>query len=63
MKFALISPNEKAETGSRIVQVVSEKFDIAEPLHFVECADDVKAETHFYEDGVFAVIPVPPESK
>ena len=41
---ALISPIEPRETGYRVAQVDSESFEVAQPLFWVDCTDDVKAD-------------------
>jgi hypothetical protein len=56
MKHALIAPQE----GNRLCQVEADAFPVAPPLHWVECADDVSAETHDYVDGEFVVKPPRP---
>ena len=54
--FALISPNE----NNRIAEVAVQDFPVAEPLFWVECAEDVTTEWT-YVDGQFLppVVPVP----
>lgn len=58
---ALISPNEPRETGYRIAEVSANQFDIAEPLFWVDCADDVAANQLWYDpsDQTIKVIPQP----
>jgi hypothetical protein len=53
---ALISPEE----NNRIAEVAVQSFEVAQPLYWVDCADDVTTEWT-YIDGVFAppVVPVP----
>ena len=53
---ALISPEE----NNRIAEVAVQSFEVANPLYWVACADDVTTEWT-YVDGVFAppVVPVP----
>jgi hypothetical protein len=51
MMHALVALSE----GNRVVAVVSEPFPVAPGLLWVECGDDVVAESK-YEDAVF----VPP---
>jgi len=53
---ALISPEE----NNRIAEVAVQDFEVAQPLYWVACADDVTT-SWTYVDGVFAppVIPVP----
>ena len=62
---ALISPNElipffDGSTGIRIAQVEPEDFPVADPLFWVDCPDDVKAETHYWTGNDFAVQLDPP---
>jgi len=58
MKYALISPNEYVHDGLRIAQVCSEKFEVAPPLYWIKCSDNVFSETHYYNEKVLE-IPVP----
>ena len=53
---ALISPEE----NNSIAEVAVQSFEVAPPLYWVACADDVTTEWT-YVDGVFAppVVPVP----
>jgi hypothetical protein len=46
---ALISPNEPAETGFRVVEVSQSTFEVAEPMFWVDCADDVAADFWWYD--------------
>ena len=61
MKNALISPLEPREAGYRVAEVADVPFEVAPPLFWVECADDVVADVYWYNpaDGVIALIPVP----
>lgn len=65
MKQALISPNETTYSydgtplGQRIAQVNNLTFDVAPPLFWVECADDVVADQFYYADGIILPVPVP----
>lgn len=56
---ALISPEE----NNRIAEVAVQSFEVAPPLYWVACADDVTTEWT-YVDGVFLapVVPVPTAS-
>ena len=56
---ALISPEE----NNRIAEVAVQDFEVAQPLYWVACADDVTT-SWTYVDGVFAppVVPVPTAS-
>lgn len=55
--FALISPNEQAWSngiprvvlGWRVAEVSAAEFPVAPPLFWMPCANDVKAETHYYD--------------
>jgi hypothetical protein len=55
MKNALISPNEPSysydETvlGIRVAEVRDDTFEVALPLFWVECADDVLADQFYYD--------------
>ena len=68
MKKALIAPNETVhlpggKTGFRVAQVepADKIFPVAEPLHWVDCADDAVADKFYFDvfNGVVA-IPVSP---
>lgn len=66
MKAALVSPEEKVYSydgsflGERIAEVNTNPFEIAPPLFWVSCADDVVAD-QWYWDGIACVlIPTPP---
>lgn len=56
---ALISPNEPRETGYRVAEVEPQQFDVAEPLFWVDCADDVVADKFWYDPIDQAIKPVP----
>ena len=65
---ALISPEELTQKydrtilGSRIAQVAQESFDVAPPLFWVDCVDDVVADQFYYsENGTIEKVPLPPE--
>lgn len=55
MKAALVSPNELVYSydgtllGERIAEVTTKPFDIAPPLFWVSCADDVVADQWYYD--------------
>ena len=51
---ALISPEE----NNRIAEVAVQSFEVAQPLYWVDCADDVSSETHQVVDGVILLKPV-----
>jgi hypothetical protein len=45
---ALISPNEPVETGYRVAQIDEVGFEVAPPLFWVDCADDIAADVYWY---------------
>lgn len=69
---ALISPNEEIfdysnppqMLGYRVAQIVAdgEEFPVAEPLYWVDVADDVTC-NHYYDGTSFAACPVNPNSQ
>lgn len=60
---ALISPNETCQTGYRVAEVEPDKdvFEVAPPLFWVECDNDVVADRFWYdsEDNTIKPVPVP----
>lgn len=58
---ALISPNEQREAGYRIAEVSVNAFEVALPLFWVDCADDVVADAYWYDPITQScqLIPVP----
>jgi hypothetical protein len=56
---ALISPVEQRETGYRVAEVSYNNFDVAPPLFWVDCADDVVADVYWYDpsDNSFKLTP------
>lgn len=68
MKEALVAPNQPAETGWRIAQVVAQgqTFPVGDPLFWTECADNVVADLWYYDFNtqqcVEIPIPPPPET-
>lgn len=69
MKQALISPEEKVYKydgtllGERIAEVSDSAFEVAPPLFWVPCNDDVAADQWYYDPatGSIAVIPLKPK--
>lgn len=59
MKKALISPNEPVATGLRIAEIADAEFEVANPLFWVSCGDEVNATDYFYnpESQICEVIP------
>lgn len=68
MKYALISPDQPAISyngelfGERICEVAQRPFDVAEPLFWVECDDNVRESDFYYTDGQILPLPQPPVS-
>mgnify|MGYP006275283255 CR=1 FL=1 len=68
MNNALISPSELVYSydgtliGERIAEVSQNPFPIAEPLYWIECADEVNAEEWYFqtETASCQLIPLPP---
>ena len=68
MKKALISPNELIYSydgtliGVRVAQVEQQEFDVAQPLYWIECADEVDAINWYFqtETNSCQLIPVAP---
>lgn len=59
MRKALISPNELVESGYRVAEVIDVAFEVAEPLFWVDCADNVVADQFYFTDGSIKAIPAP----
>jgi hypothetical protein len=66
MKNALISPEEKIYSydgtllGERIAEVSATPFEIAPPLFWVECNDDVVADQWYWNGSTCVKVPEPP---
>ena len=63
---ALISPQEKrtdyqGNVGERIAQVEQTEFEVAPPLHWVDCPDDCVADIWWYYQGICEPMPQPPQ--
>ena len=58
---ALISPNESCVTGYRVADTHPIGFDVAQPLFWVDCADDVVADQFWYDpaDQTIKAMPQP----
>ena len=58
---ALISPNEPRETGYRVAEVEPDDkvFEVAEPLFWVDCTNDVVADQFWYDPETQSIKPVP----
>lgn len=65
MKNALISPNEPAYSydktvlGIRVAEVCDTPFEVAPPLFWVECADNVVADQFYYDTDTQTIIAKP----
>jgi hypothetical protein len=64
---ALISPNELiykydgTVLGNRVAQVGAESFEIAPPLFWVECSNEVVVDQYYYANDEIILIPSKPE--
>jgi hypothetical protein len=58
---ALISPNEPRETGYRVAQVVDDnlQFDVADPLFWVGCSNEILADQFWYDPSDETIKPFP----
>jgi len=56
---ALISPMEPRETGYRVAEVSQTAFEVAEPLFWVTCADNVVADQFWYDPSDQQIKPFP----
>jgi len=56
MKNALISPNEPVLAGYRVAEVSDTTFEVAPPLFWVECADDVVADQFYYDTETQTIV-------
>ena len=69
MKKALISPDESVihyngttVLGQRVAEVHDTGFEVASPLHWIDCADDLVAQNHYYDAGDSTIKAVPVKS-
>lgn len=67
---ALISPNEIVDLpdgskGQRVAQVEpdSQTFPVAEPLYWMDCTDDVVADSWYYDAHEQVIKPIPREEQ
>lgn len=61
MKFALISKKEIRNTGYRVAETAAQPFEVYEDtLFWTECADNVEADTYWYDktDNSIKLVPV-----
>ena len=65
MKQALISTEEKVYKydgtllGERVAETTTAPFEVAPPLFWVACNDDVEADQWYYDPNTFTIDPVP----
>jgi len=66
MKQALISPAEKIYDyggnllGERVAETTTSPFEVAPPLFWTACPDDVVADQWYYNPTTYQFLPVPP---
>jgi hypothetical protein len=46
---ALISPEEQVNTGYRVAQVEENSFEVAPPLFWVDCSNEVVQDQFWYD--------------
>lgn len=56
---ALISPLEQRETGYRVSDVHPSGFEIAQPMFWIDCSDDVVADLFWYDPSSKTLKPMP----
>jgi hypothetical protein len=65
MKQALISPTEQVYKydgtllGERVAQTTATPFEVAPPLFWVACNNDVVADKWYYDPATFQIDPIP----
>jgi len=57
--YALVSPNEPKFEGYRVAEVAVSPFEVAEPLFWVECGDEVMADMFYYDPNSGVILPNP----
>jgi hypothetical protein len=62
MKHALIDPQFSVATGYRVAEVLQSPFEVASPLFWQECPDEVVADQFYFDpsDNQFLLTPPPP---
>jgi hypothetical protein len=58
---ALIAPNQPSETGYRVAEVEPDDktFEVAQPLFWVDCGDEVVADQFWYDPETQTIKPAP----
>lgn len=46
---ALISPLEPRQGGYRLAWVEEKEYDVAEPMFWIDCADDIMPDQFYYD--------------
>jgi hypothetical protein len=65
MKQALIDPRvnvykyDKTLLGKRVCEVVASPFEVADPLFWTACNDDVVADEFYYDTATQQIDPIP----
>jgi hypothetical protein len=65
MKQALISPNEQVYSydgsllGERVAQVTTTPNEVAPPLFWTACNNDVVADQWYYDPATFTIVQIP----
>lgn len=52
MKWALISPNEDNRVA-QVADTIKDTFEVAPPLKWIQCPDDVVADRYTYDGTTF----------
>lgn len=55
---ALICPNSSSDAGYRVAEVHAIGFDVAPPLFWVDCADDVMPDSFYYDPADETIKPI-----
>jgi len=65
MKQALISPAEQVYKydgtllGERVAETTATPFEVAPPLFWTDCNDDVQADQWYYDPATYQIDPIP----
>lgn len=52
--------SEAIPNSARVAEVADQTFPVAEPLFWIDCADDVVADQWYYDTTTQAIIVIPP---
>jgi hypothetical protein len=50
------------ENSCRIAQISDTSFEVAPPLFWVECADNITANKYYYDKNNNEIYPIPPDA-